>query len=990
MANIKRPGYSTTKPTTLAKEQQQQVTPQRATDSFKAIQSTTLRNLLRTKTEIHKDAEWAQASIEAEGRQLQDVTEVSAKIQSNFKILGMQINILSNALVKTERKFSTIERSFNDKLLKLGEILNNQSKNLFRVTDSRLRLFESNMRGFMDKVGFHESQIDKLESDIAFLKARLKENEEEAQAWRRSSPEKTTFREGVTKASAKMGAVVGGALIVGYLAKLVWDKVSESAAKFKEELTKWISDKIDAAKLWMDEQWQRIKKNASELWNEITEAWKSGNDVLNPQRNKHNPMNWLPDITGGRAKLDKLLEEAARKREEAAKKKLPDPPMKLGAADLAERETSRLVLKATSEMFLEAMDTVRIKTKKLILDAQVIETPNAKFSDVKSSAGLSTLSRPTSRDTKMTPPLGSQDMFGGNPAGLPIPPASSGSYGGSYGGGGYDSGGYNAPQGPYNAPQAAGATSSIPLSNKPSWHGVWHEMGDAVDKQAMSRFGVPASGWGMFNERNVNPTDGATKQDTVKSNPRLDIEPENVTQEPREFKRTKKGTIDPNDLYSEILSKVSLSGLNGFVPKDGKNYGITTGAPEEWANYLTQLAKKESSFNPNTKNISAAERAISAGAGSHGLFQLSPADARTYKLKNENFSYEELYDPNTNIDIAIKIHEHWMKKTGSLRSGAGKYWGPVKRGWTPGENKFQATTAGTEKRQEEKQRSPHQIVKDAWEGREDPRSMVVDNALKMLGAQERRDRSALIDYMRTGKQSIDPASTAWCAAFVNASLEKAGIQGLQGKGKFVASNYLKWGNEVKDAKEVVKGDVLVYKNRRNGSRRALVPGQTGGHVGLATGQTRLHKGRLQLEMLGGNQGRAGAVTKQWVNANAVGIRRAQIAKEALVDKRVKPKDGSAEFWSQTRVKKENIKEKTTEVAKLEPTRTPQAAGERGGIVGGERPKSEAQEESQVAEAAPEASADPGADVSMPINHAADSLPPGQGDDGYGAYKHCVL
>ena len=49
-----------------------------------------------------------------------------------------------------------------------------------------------------------------------------------------------------------------------------------------------------------------------------------------------------------------------------------------------------------------------------------------------------------------------------------------------------------------------------------------------------------------------------------------------------------------------------------------------------------------------------------------------------------------------------------------------------------------------------------------------------DMAKTVLGYGEGKDRAALIDYMKTGSQNIDPANRAWCASFINASLAQAG------------------------------------------------------------------------------------------------------------------------------------------------------------------------------------------------------------------------
>lgn len=148
-------------------------------------------------------------------------------------------------------------------------------------------------------------------------------------------------------------------------------------------------------------------------------------------------------------------------------------------------------------------------------------------------------------------------------------------------------------------------------------------------------------------------------------------------------------------------------------------------------------------------------------------------------------------------------------------------------------------------------------------GSAEPRSIVA--AMRVFNFHERRDHTALTAYLRGGGQRINPATTAWCAAFVNASLAYAGIKPQR---SWVATDYMNWGNVVKlkKAADLRPGDVLVQHRGRR-------PGQTGGHVGIATGKTTIKNGRLYVEMLGGNQA-GGKVTKKWVAASQLAVRRA--------------------------------------------------------------------------------------------------------------------
>jgi uncharacterized protein (TIGR02594 family) len=118
----------------------------------------------------------------------------------------------------------------------------------------------------------------------------------------------------------------------------------------------------------------------------------------------------------------------------------------------------------------------------------------------------------------------------------------------------------------------------------------------------------------------------------------------------------------------------------------------------------------------------------------------------------------------------------------------------------------------------------------------------VDSALRMQGLHEQRDRNNIKEYLRNGGVNLDPATTAWCSAFVNSSLQQ---QGIRGSGSAVATSFLNWGQTATGGIE--RGDVLVQA-------RGRAPGQTGGHVGLATGETRTTtSGQQQIEMLSGNK-----------------------------------------------------------------------------------------------------------------------------------------
>lgn|GEM_PF-5817835 len=113
----------------------------------------------------------------------------------------------------------------------------------------------------------------------------------------------------------------------------------------------------------------------------------------------------------------------------------------------------------------------------------------------------------------------------------------------------------------------------------------------------------------------------------------------------------------------------------------------------------------------------------------------------------------------------------------------------------------------------------------------------VDDMMQLAGLSGSDPR--VRQFIRDNGGTIDPATTAWCAAFMNAALAHEGIQGT---GKNTAESFANWGVPVTG--NVQKGDV------------ALEPPGEGytGHVGGLTGRTRIGpNGQLQYEFVSSHQ-----------------------------------------------------------------------------------------------------------------------------------------
>jgi len=144
----------------------------------------------------------------------------------------------------------------------------------------------------------------------------------------------------------------------------------------------------------------------------------------------------------------------------------------------------------------------------------------------------------------------------------------------------------------------------------------------------------------------------------------------------------------------------------------------------------------------------------------------------------------------------------------------------------------------------------------------------VDKAFGLLGATETNGLSDINAFLSAGGVDINAAQTQWCAGFVNSALAQVGIDG---SGSLVANAFQNWGVQV-DPTSLMRGDVLL-------NTRGLGAGEMGGHVGLATGASRLLDSGLQLQMLSGNTSNGVGLT--WANAADLQVRRATEAANAL-------------------------------------------------------------------------------------------------------------
>lgn len=144
------------------------------------------------------------------------------------------------------------------------------------------------------------------------------------------------------------------------------------------------------------------------------------------------------------------------------------------------------------------------------------------------------------------------------------------------------------------------------------------------------------------------------------------------------------------------------------------------------------------------------------------------------------------------------------------------------------------------------------------------REGILSTARSFAGKNERSDRGDLQAFFRANGVTIDPAMTAWCAAFVNAVLTTNGVKGT---GSLAARSFLNFGQDSTSNPQA--GDVVVLRRGKNSAQ---------GHVGFFEGFDQ----RGNVRVLGGNQS-DGVNTKSFNRNDVLGFRRApnaaQVAQE---------------------------------------------------------------------------------------------------------------
>jgi hypothetical protein len=142
------------------------------------------------------------------------------------------------------------------------------------------------------------------------------------------------------------------------------------------------------------------------------------------------------------------------------------------------------------------------------------------------------------------------------------------------------------------------------------------------------------------------------------------------------------GNVHPGAVHAYLANKIRGSALEGAVPRDAAQFGLSTRkedwTAERWSGFIAgYLKSKESNLNI---------RSLGDHGTSKGLFQLSRGDPANYDHLKLNqgtshpFTDAQLRDPKTNLDAGLAIWTDRFKRSGNLlsRPGVAEYWGPLR------------------------------------------------------------------------------------------------------------------------------------------------------------------------------------------------------------------------------------------------------------------------------------------------------------------------
>jgi hypothetical protein len=269
------------------------------------------------------------------------------------------------------------------------------------------------------------------------------------------------------------------------------------------------------------------------------------------------------------------------------------------------------------------------------------------------------------------------------------------------------------------------------------------------------------------------------------------------------------GQVDPAALYNRYVTLFRGSKLEGFKPKDGAEFGITTGSAEEYARFALAITMQENS--------------MSAKVNVHGgLNQFAQQDIDRWVGRGANVA-----DPDVQAQALANVFKKFIPQDGVITNpqgghrvpgmGAGQYFGSVRRDFNgpgidiirQGHLKQAGVVAAKVGAGDGSTFNPLFTMVNPHSGEPIDLS-VLQEAAKIAGSTG--SHQAVYDFIK--KQGMEYTSGENCAEFVTAVLAKSEHlpQGVLPAGVSkdypAAESYMHYGVAVPDARNAQPGDVM--------------------------------------------------------------------------------------------------------------------------------------------------------------------------------------
>jgi hypothetical protein len=121
------------------------------------------------------------------------------------------------------------------------------------------------------------------------------------------------------------------------------------------------------------------------------------------------------------------------------------------------------------------------------------------------------------------------------------------------------------------------------------------------------------------------------------------------------------GFVEERFLRHVLVEVIRNSKLSGFLPIDANQYGVFSGAPEEYADYFVATAKASAGLNAFNykKVVKYLDDGTRIDQELVGLFNINPADVIPNK--------EQLFLPRVNIAEAVNLYSRRIIEDRAIR-----------------------------------------------------------------------------------------------------------------------------------------------------------------------------------------------------------------------------------------------------------------------------------------------------------------------------------